>query len=232
MMLPFIKDNNKRKYNCFVCGVEFTDFNEYKSRIMEKHEYGREYVSGPCCDAPVRDVRLHCKVKHPNQAMPKTGQMKALVFYDFSGGGRKKKHKKPHFEEGYMVSHKNNGQAMHYRSGWELTVYETLENLNEILAYEVEPQDCVVNYFCPEGKKWRKYFPDLKIHFTDGHTEVWEIKPQNQTDPNKHKTNHAKWNACSEACLNRGMVFEVKTEVGIKKLQRALSNQNKLQGEN
>jgi len=231
-MLPFNKDNNKKKYWCFICGIEFTDFEEYKSHIKEKHEYGREYLSCPYCDAPVRDMRLHFKVRHPKETMPKSGQMKALIFYDFSGKNAKKKHKKPHFEEGFMVSNKNNGQVMHYRSGWELTVYQVLEELNEILAYEVEPSDCVTNYFCPQTKKWRKYYPDLKVRFTDGHTEVWEIKPLNQTDPKTNTTNHAKWNACSEACLNHGIIFEVKTEVGIKKLQRALANQKKAQDEN
>jgi hypothetical protein len=30
MTLPFVPENNKRKYQCFVCGVVFEDFEEFK----------------------------------------------------------------------------------------------------------------------------------------------------------------------------------------------------------
>ena len=221
MVLPF-RDKQPKKYRCFVCGQEYTDYEEFRSHIIENHEEGREYVKCPMCEAPVRDVRTHVKVKHPGQPIPKEGQMRATVWYDFTGNTRKKKKKKPDYKEGYIVSMKNNGQPMHYRSGYELEVYDCLEELNEVAAYEVEPKDCQTPYFW--NGKWRKYWPDLKVKFIDGRTEVWEIKPSNQTD---YEQNRMKWDACAKRIGPKGWKFTVKTEQGITKLRKAVTEQNK-----
>ena len=216
MVLPFSPKNNKRKFQCFVCGVEFPEYSEFKEHIVKEHDEGREYIKCKECDAPVRDMKTHFSAKHPGQ-VPK-GQLRALVWRDF--GAKKKKTKKPNFKEGHLVSVKNGGKTMHYRSGWELEVYECLEQLNEVVAYDVESFS--VPYYW-QGK-WHKYYPDLTIQFTDGRTEVWEIKPSNQTDIEK---NRIKWQACYTLCSSLNRRFVVQTEKGINQLRRQVINETK-----
>lgn len=215
-MLPFQKDNTKRKWMCFVCGREFEEYDAYKTHIVESHEEGREYVICPLvrCGAPVRDVRLHFKAKHPSETTPKIGQMKALVWKDHSTRTGKMKQRKPKFREGYLISAKNGGKEMHYRSGYECEVYECLECLPEIVQYDVEPFK--IQYFF-EGET-HEYNPDLSVLFADGRVEIWEIKPSNQTSLPR---NTAKWAACQQHCEARGWDFIVMTEKGIGKLKTA-----------
>jgi hypothetical protein len=221
MSLPFPKDDGKRKYRCFVCGQSYTDFENYKQHIVQNHEEGREFVICPLarCGAPVRDVRTHFKAKHPSETnIPTNGQMKALVWKDQSPTG-KLKQRRPKFREGYLVSTKNGGKEMHYRSGMECDVYECLEAMPEVVKYDVEPFKVQYSF---EGEI-HEYNPDLAILFDDGHTEIWEIKPSNQTHLPK---NNAKWAACNQHCQTRGYNFMVLTEVGMGKLkQRIKSNQ-------
>lgn len=204
--------NNIRKYTCFVCGTEFTEFPEYIKHIISTHEEGREYLLCPLnrCKAPVRDIRSHFKVYHKNDKIPNNIQLKTLIWKDFS---KTKKRKAPHFKEGYFVSLKNNGKCMHFRSGYEESVYKILESMNTVNTYAVEPIE--VPYFF-NGKS-KRYFPDLIVFFTDGHVEVWEIKPKTQK---LCPVNLAKWNACKEYCRLRNWNFEVITETEIQKLQK------------
>jgi hypothetical protein len=179
MPLPFNNSHNgKRQFACFICGVLQPDFASFKEHIRSNHEEGREYVVCPIerCSAPVRDVRVHFKACHPQEPVPKTCQMKALVWRDPKDPSKKKK--KVSFKEGYFVSAKNRGRKMHYRSGWELEVYETLEKADRVIGYEVEP--LAIDYWF-DGKR-QSYLPDLKIHLDDGSKEIWEIKPMNQTN--------------------------------------------------
>lgn len=224
MSLPFPKDNFKRKYQCFVCGQNYTHFEEYKSHILENHEEGREFVICPLarCGAPVRDLRMHYKAKHPSEThVPKTGQMKAVIWKDQSA---KKDgtltQRKPKFREGYMTSTKNGGKEMHYRSGMECDVYECLEAMTEVIGYEVEPFSVQYSF---QGEI-HDYNPDLKVYFDDGRTEIWEIKPANQTNLPR---NNAKWTACNQYCQTRGYNFMVLTEVGMGKLKQQIKEQQK-----
>lgn len=225
MSLPFPKNDNTRSYQCFVCGKSYKDFEEYKKHIIETHEEGREFVICPLarCGAPVRDLRMHFKAKHPTETnIPKTGQMKAVIWKDQSpkkGQDGKLKQRKPKFREGYLVSTKNGGKEMHYRSGYECDVYECLEALPEVLSYDVEPFKVQYSF---EGES-HEYNPDLCVLFVDGHTEVWEIKPANQTHLPR---NNAKWTACQQYCQQRGYTFMVLTEVGIGKLKIKVKNQH------
>ena len=214
-MLEYQNNNGQRKYVCFVCGISHSDILLYKNHIIEEHELGRDYVLCPLqrCGFPVRCIRTHFKVHHKNEAHPRVGQLKSTVWKDFNSKGEKKT-RKPNFREGYMVSMKNGGKEMHYRSGYECDVYEALENIENVLSYYVEP--IKVGYLF-EGKS-HQYNPDLIVKFIDGHTEVWEIKPSNQTDLPK---NHAKWSACDSYCQSRGWKFVVMTERGIGKLKQA-----------
>lgn len=216
MSLPFKKADSKRRYQCFVCGKNYELYEEYSTHITESHEQGREYVVCPLqrCRAPVRDLRLHFSSKHPNEKeVPKCGQMKATVWKDINKQTGKMTQRKPNFREGYYMSAKN-GKEMHYRSGYECDVYECLECLHEVIKYDVEPFK--VDYIF-EGDR-HEYNPDLSIYFMDGHVEIWEIKPANQTALPK---NQAKWAACQHHCEARGWKFMVMTEVGIGKLKKS-----------
>ncbi len=223
MTLPF-GNSGKRKFQCFVCGLQFPTYDDFKEHVLEDHEEGREYLTCPKCQSPVRDLRTHFKVKHPKFSVPKDRQLRATVWYDFSSRRGQKKTKKPSFKEGYLVSTKNNGDVMHYRSGYELEVYECLEQLNEVCGYEVEPKDCQVPWYDTDKHKWRKYWPDIRVTFIDGSKELWEVKPANQTD---QKVNREKWDACNEMCLRKGYTFKVKTEKGIQELRRMVLEQSK-----
>lgn len=217
MSLPFVKDNVKR-YQCFVCGKNYLDFEEYKAHIISSHEEGREFVLCPLerCNTPIRDIRSHMKAKHPGEPIPKQGQMKALVWKDQKIDGSLKQ-RKPKFREGYLISNKNGGKEMHYRSGMECDVYECLEAIKEVISYEVEPFK--VQYSL--NGEIHEYNPDLKIIFDDGRIEIWEVKPANQT---ALPVNNAKWTACNQYCQTRGYNFMVLTEVGLDKLRMKVRN--------
>lgn len=219
--LPFEKGKEQvRKYTCFVCGVLFSNPEDYKKHILEKHEEGREFVLCPLerCNFPVRDLRTHYKVKHPHDKMPAVnGMTRALVWKDFKEKGTRGKTKKPKFREGWYESRKMQ-KALHYRSGYEARIYEYLDQDVEVLAFDVEPFE--INYL-HKGRQ-HKYIPDIIVHLTNNKTEIWEVKPSTQT---LLEQNQNKWNAAAAACKARGWEFIVITEVGIEKLKNKVKNQ-------
>lgn len=218
MTLPFSNLNrNKRVFSCFVCGREFAEFEAFKQHIVETHDEGREYLSCPCCSHPVRDMVTHYSAVHPRDKMPPGIQTKVLVWHDFSTRKKKKKQK---FHGGGFVSMKNEGRLLNYRSGWELQVYECLEELQDVAKFEVEAVKIPYYWL----GKWHNYFPDLVVEYTDGRREIWEIKPANQTDLDKNK---AKWDACAKFCMSQGYRFVVQTEVGLNKLKQQLLNEKR-----
>jgi len=219
MTLPFdIPDKNKRKYQCFVCGVYFEEFEQFKTHIVETHEEGREYIVCPCdhCQAPVRDLRMHFKVKHPHMNMPPVAMTKAIVMKDLSAKG-KVKNKKPQFREGWYHSTKMN-KKIHYRSGYESTIYELLDADVDVLAFEEEPFKIA---YLHKGKQ-HQYIPDILVRFITGRIEIWEVKPANQT---LLEQNQNKWSAAADVCKTRGWDFVVITEKGITNLKTKVKNQ-------
>ena len=225
MTLPFNDDTHTRSYICFVCGIMYKNFEEFTEHIVETHEEGREYIKCPLqrCQACVRDLKQHFKTKHSGEKIPKVGPMRAIIWKDQSPAkGGKLKSKKPHFRQGYLISTKNGGKEMHYRSGMECDVYECLEAMKEVIAYQVEPFK--VKYtFCKPGDTYdvHEYNPDLQVLFDDGHSEVWEVKPSDQTTL---PVNQAKWTACKQHCEARGMGFMVLTEKGLGQLKQKIKN--------
>lgn len=216
-----ISQRDMRKWKCFVCGKEYQDYTDFKNHIIEEHEEGRDYVKCPLtrCQAPVRDIKSHFKAIHPNDKIPKGCQFKALIWRDHSG----RKRKKVEFNNGYFTSLKNNGMKFHYKSSYELSVYEQLEQLDEVTNYHGESFK-VPYYF--KGKQ-HNYIPDISVKFADGHVEIWEIKPSNQTT---FERNQAKWKAAAAFCEARGWKFIVYTETGINKLKKKVRDQNLLNG--
>jgi hypothetical protein len=214
MTLPFNNNRDERKWTCFCCGVQFSDCENFKNHIIEKHEEGRDYVlcKIPWCGMPVRCIPTHHKCAHKSTPLPKTGQMKAILWRDFSAKGKPKVKRK--FKDGWYESTKMN-KRFYFRSGWEAQVYECLDQMNEVAAYEAEPFK--IPYIWNGSQ--HDYNPDLLVIFTDGHKEVWEIKPSDQTSLQQNKN---KWYAANEVCKARGWEFIVQTEVGIQKMKKRL----------
>jgi hypothetical protein len=219
-MEPFNSQFNDRKYTCFVCGQIFDQYKPFQEHILSTHDEGREFVKCPLkrCQACVRDIRSHFKFAHPSEPIPKSMQMKALIWKNFNPNTKKAKVKK-HFKEGFYES-KKNGEKIHYRSGLECEYYKVLEAMNEVSSYKAEAFE--IEYFFEGGMK--RYFPDILVIYKDGRREVWEIKPANQQ---KLPKNQAKWLAAQKFCENRNMPFIVYTEKGLKDLQRKINNRPK-----
>lgn len=217
MTLPFVDPNQVvKKFQCFVCGVILDNYDLFKTHIIERHEEGREYLLCPLlhCQAPVRELGIHFKTRHPSTTLPKNIQHRVSVMYDTrSPDGRKKK---VSFKSGFFESEKNK-KPMHYRSSWEETVYKLLEVRGDVLSYDVEPFKVAYHY----ARKEHNYFPDLIVKYVDGRIEVMEIKPSNQTNL---KQNQAKWQACEYFCKLRGWVFTVVTETVIEKMKKDCLN--------
>jgi hypothetical protein len=217
MTLPFDNSDTK-KWQCFVCGMMFSSYQYLQEHILEEHEEGRDYVRCPLqrCGACVRDLRLHFKVKHKNEKLPKVPQYKAMVWRDFSKKG-KKKTRKPKFKQGNYLSSKT-GKSFLYRSGYEEAVFECLDSWNEVSAFHAEPFRIPYSF---KGKS-HEYIPDIMVIFTDGHQELWEIKPESQTHLEQ---NQKKWKAAKECCEKRGWGFQVVMERDINKLKKIIKEQ-------
>jgi hypothetical protein len=164
-------------------------------------------------------MKTHFKAKHPHDQLP-AGVMHRSIIWKDHGPKRKGKTQKPRFRSGSFISNKMNGKEMAYKSSWECAVYECLESLPEVLAYWVEP---VKIPYLFEGQT-HNYLPDLRIQFDDGHIEIWEIKPSEQTSL---PINKAKWESAKSYCLARNWDFDVMTEMKIDKLKKIVQDRRR-----
>lgn len=212
-----------RKWQCFVCGRNYEDYDQYKGHITESHEEGREFICCPDCGAPVRDMKLHYRAKHPKRALPKSVQTRVAVWKDFKPGkdGKPKATTRAlNFRKGKFESQKC-GKDFEYRSGLECEFYECIEADLDVVSFAYETLK--IPYFW-KGE-WHNYIPDLRVSFIDGSIEIWEIKPANQTHLEQNK---AKWVAANNFCMNMGWQFVVLTEVGLDKLRMKVKKQHRL----
>lgn len=212
---------NVRKWQCFVCGRNYENYDAYKQHIVDDHEEGREYLCCPACDAPVRDLKVHYKTKHPAREMPKNLQTRVIVWKDVKTGkdGKGKTvTRRPNSRKGTFTSRKN-GKDFEYKSGLECDFFECVEADKDIEAYDYE--GLKIPYFY--RGEWHNYIPDLRVRFIDGATQIWEIKPANQTHLEQNK---AKWAAANNYCHNVGFEFVVLTEVGLEKLKGKIRRQH------
>ena len=113
--------------------------------------------------------------------------------------------------DGDFFSPKNN-RTLHYRSQLELHWYQLLEKLSKVRAYYVEP--VVIEY--QWKRRIRRYIPDLRVRYTDGTTELIEIKPERDFF-RKDPKNIAKWEAARRWCESRKVPTEFRV-VGYKEL--------------
>lgn len=111
-----------------------------------------------------------------------------------------------------------------YRSSWEWAVMRLCDSNPSIQKWASE--SIRIPYRDPLTGKYTTYVPDFLINFIDKtgkqHTEVWEIKPANQTLKEKvgrNKVNQAhfvrnmaKWEAATVWCKQQGMKFRVLSE--------------------
>lgn len=208
---------SKRLWQCFVCNLKVDNYAEYAEHIINKHEFGREYIICPIdsCKAPIRCLKSHFKAIHPKRPIPQNMQMKAIIWKDYKSN----KTKKPTFKEGWFESLKNGGAKLYYRSGYEFEVYKCLENDNDVKSFKAEPFK-VPYYF---ENSWHNYIPDIKVEYKDGTIDIWEIKPKTQMSQEK---NQAKWNAMNKYANNLGWGFSVINESGIDKLKHKVKKQN------
>lgn len=209
--------NDKRKWQCFVCGRNHDDALSFKDHVITEHDEGREYIKCPVCDYPVRDMKLHFKCKHPNRVMPKNLQMRVQVWKDFAPNGKKRGKTRTNARQGYFPS-KKMGKDIWYRSGFECEFYEGLEQDADILGFHAEPFK-VPYYF---GGKWHDYIPDLKVDYIDGTSEIWEIKPDAHVD---YAQNQAKFAAMNDYAANMGWVFIVQTQDALEQLRVKVNKQ-------
>ena len=130
-------------------------------------------------------MRLHFKVKHPSEKLPKKAQTRAMVWKDIAPRRGKKGQKdgkpdmvtrKPKFRKGIYESTKMS-RNFKYASGYECTVFELLDSWVEVEAFAVEPFKIPYVF---KGEP-HTYIPDILVTFIDGNTELWEVKPENQT---------------------------------------------------
>lgn len=112
-----------------------------------------------------------------------------------------------------------------FRSSWELSMNQFLDNNPNILRWSSE--EFYIPYIKPTDGKPHRYFPDYWIEYKnrDGEIvqEVIEVKPSNQVYPSQKKrlTNYdrvtyainvSKWKAATEFCNKRGVKFRILTE--------------------
>lgn len=90
---------------------------------------------------------------------------------------RRKRKKKVHYHTGTHSSTKCK-KPVCYRSGWEQTVCEYLDNNVEVEEYWYET--IKIPYLSPVHKKVRFYIPDFLVLFSDGSRKMVEVKRQNQ----------------------------------------------------
>lgn len=213
--------NNERTWQCFVCAKNYQTYEDYKQHIIDNHDEGREYLTCPDCKAPVRDMKAHYKVKHPQRMMPKGLQHRVVVWKDYKtnrkSGKREFKARGPQFRQGTFSSKKSCADFT-YRSGMECDFYECLEADRDVEAFFGEPFK--VPYFY--AGEWHNYIPDIKVHYIDGSVEIWEIKPQSQTG---YEQNKAKWVAMNDYAHNYGWEFTVQTEDALSMLKKKVRRQ-------
>ena len=112
-----------------------------------------------------------------------------------------------------------------FRSSWELSMNQFLDNNPNILRWSSE--EFYIPYIKPTDGKPHRYFPDYWVEYKnrDGEIvqEVLEVKPSNQVylSQKKRLTNYdrvtyainvSKWKAATEFCNKRGVKFRILTE--------------------
>ena len=119
--------------------------------------------------------------------------------------------------------------TIRYMSSWELSVHQFFDNNPNVLRWSSE--EIAIPYVKPTDGRVHRYFPDYWIEFKDrsGNViqEIIEVKPDAQTrQPRRqgkarktqlyeqvtYAINIAKWQAATQFCKKKGIVFRILTE--------------------
>lgn len=114
-------------------------------------------------------------------------------------------------------------QTVRYRSSWELTVMQLLDNHPNVIQWASE--SISIPYINPLTGKRSVYIPDFLIYYQDKNgqkrAELVEVKPAKEAFAENAKSkkdkaflllNTAKWAACMEYCKKNGLTFRILTE--------------------
>lgn len=129
---------------------------------------------------------------------------------------KKKKRKKrgSRYHTGQYSSIKLLNGPIKYRSGWEKLFMEWLDANDDIQSYEYE--SIVIGYISNfKSQKLRHYYPDLFVHYVDGHNELIEIKPKSKL---LHKLVLKKAQAAEVWCKEHNATYKLVTENDLKQL--------------
>lgn len=119
-----------------------------------------------------------------------------------------------------------------YMSSWELELHKFFDNNSNIIRWSSE--NIAIPYLKPTDNRIHRYYPDYWVEYRNKEgvivREIIECKPRSQTkQPRKQRgtgkaslyetvqfaINAAKWQAASEWCAQRGLLFRIVTEKSI-----------------
>lgn len=104
------------------------------------------------------------------------------------------------------------GKTFHFRSSWEEAAMKWLDASDVIQAWDYE---CVrIPYYYQNHKRW--YIPDFVVTYTDGHGEMWEIKPHAFLQAEAVVLKAA---AATEYCAANSLVYRTLDRDQLKSLQ-------------
>ena len=125
--------------------------------------------------------------------------------------------------------YEGNPMNITYRSLWERQTFKWCDENSKIAKWSSE--EVAIPYILMTYGRHHKYYPDLKITYTNGKTVIVEIKPKRQTKPPKVKArktpkyikevfaygmNRYNWTYSEEYVKDRGWEFEIWTEDTLK----------------
>ena len=144
-----------------------------------------------------------------------------------------KRHKSGYRQGRYRLrnphKYRGNPRRVYYRSSWELSFHQFLDNNPNVLEWASE--EISISYRKPTTGRIHKYYPDYWVKYRTKNQEIIqeiiELKPLKQTRPptkrgKKAKTllyestmyriNTAKWTAAQAFCKRKGIQFRILTE--------------------
>jgi len=105
------------------------------------------------------------------------------------------------YKQGKFYSTKNN-KEIHYRSSYELTAYQILEQMSEVVSYETEAFRIDYNW----NGSVHSYLPDILVEYFSGKKEIIEVKARWQI---KEERTVAKIKAAKKFAKKNKMIFSV-----------------------
>ena len=124
---------------------------------------------------------------------------------------KKKRKKKSRYNRGAYVSMKS-GVMYTHRSGWELLYMKYLDSNTDVVSWTYE--QIVIEYVSNiRTNKIRRYYPDFFVTYSDGHSEVIEVKPKRKLS---HTTVIKKSEAALLWCKKNYLTYRIITEDELK----------------